>query len=189
MRRLAVSLAAALATIAATGGLARADDLGKPGTPNGPPAGITPVTVTLQTVLHAHDVAMGIAAHPTVTDIEQGTITAYGLTGTYRDVYAGLRAGSDYSSTETIGPFTSSEGRYHGQRWRRDENGVTNVIQDAQRTAEFEERNFSEQVENPSNDVKLLGEVQSPVDAYVVQVHVKGQSGSWGVLRQEDRAS
>ena len=180
MRHVAAILAAAFAALASAVGVAQADDVGKPGTPNGPPAGIQPVTVTLQSVLHAHDTAMGITAHPTVTDIEQGTITAYGLTGSYRDVYAGLRAGSDYSSTETLGPFTSSDGRYHGQRWRRDENGVTDVMQDTQRAAEFVERGFTNEAEDTSNDVKLLGEVTSPVDAYVVQVGVKGESPSWG---------
>lgn len=179
MRQAAAILAATVAALACAGG-AMADDVGKPGTPNGPPAGIQPVTVTLQAVLHMHDTAMGISAHPTVTDIEQGTITAYGLTGKYRDVYAGLRAGSDYASTETMGPFTSSEGRYHGQRWRRDENGVTDVMQDAQRAAAFVERGFTNEAEDTSNDVKLLGEVTSPVDAYVVQVKVKGESPSWG---------
>ena len=72
----------------------KSDDIGKPGTPNGPPAGIAPVTVTLESVLRAYEAARGITAHPTLTDIEQGTINAYGMHGTYRDVYAGLRSGS-----------------------------------------------------------------------------------------------
>ena len=64
-------------------GVAKADDIGKPGTPNGPPS-TAPITVTLKSVFHTHDTAMAV------------------MTGKYRDVYAFLRAGSDYSSTEWI---------------------------------------------------------------------------------------
>jgi len=180
MRQAVAIFAATSAAIACLGGLANADDIGKPGTPNGPPTGITPVTITLRSVLRAHDKATGIISHPTVTDIEEGTIHAYGMIGTYRDVYAGLRPNSDYLSTVTMGPFTTSEGRYHAQRWRRDENGIVNVMQDAQRAAAFVEQDFTSEVEDTSNDVKLLGEVTSPVDAYVVQVSIKGIAPSWG---------
>lgn len=180
MSKAPLSSAALVVALACFGHAALADDIGKPGTPNGPPAGISPVTVTLQSVLRAYDTAIGITAHPTVTDVEDGTIAAYGMTGTYHDVYAGLRAGSDYSSTETIGPFTTMEGRYHGQRWRRDENGMTNVMQDTQRATGFEARSFAGEAESSSDDVKLLGEVTSPVDAYVVQVTPKGESPTWG---------
>jgi aspartyl protease len=180
MSKIGALVAAAILAFVSLRGAALGDDIGKPGTPNGPPASIAPVSVTLQTVLRAYDTAAGISAHPTVTDVEEGTIAAYGTTGTYRDVYAGLRSGSDYRSTETVGPFTTMEGRYHGQRWRRDENGVTNVMQGAQRAAEFAQRSFTDQASDTTNDVKLLGEVTSPVDAYVVQVAVKGDSPTWG---------
>lgn len=180
MSKTVAPLLSAIAALACFGGVALADNIGKPGTPNGPPLGIAPVTVTLQSVMRTYDTAVGIAAHPTVTDVEDGTISAYGITGTYHDVYAGLRSGSDYSSTTTMGPFTTMEGRYHGQRWRRDENGVTDVMQDAQRAAEFEARSFTDEVQDTSSDSKLLGEVTSPIDAYVVQVDDKGDSPSWG---------
>jgi len=158
---------------------AAADDLDKPGTSNGPPAGISPVSIKLQSVLDANDAAVGRLAHKSITDVEEGTISAYGLTGTYRHVYAGLHAGDDFRSTTTLGPFTSQRGRLRGQRWRRDENGNTNVVQDTVRADEGDALGFIGDTENPKNDVKLLGEITTPVDAYVVQVDRKGLPAFW----------
>jgi hypothetical protein len=158
---------------------ARSDDLGKPGSSDGPPLGISPVSIKLQTVLDASDLAVGRLAHKSITDVESGTISAYGLSGSYKDVYAGLHGGDDFSATMTLGPFTSEHGRLHGQRWRRDENGITNVLQDTVRADEGDALGFIGDTENPKNDVTLLGEVPTPVDAYVVQVKRKGQAPFW----------
>lgn len=154
-------------------------DLGKPGSSNGPPVGITPVTIKLQTVLDANDAAVGRFAHKSITDVEVGTISAYGLTGKYKNVYAGLHSNDDFSTMTTLGPFTSEHGRLQGQRWRRDENGITNVLQDTVRADEGDALGFIGDTENPKNDVSLLGEVATPVDAYVVQVKRKGLSPFW----------
>ncbi len=177
MKHSLVLLAIAMALGAASP--ARADSIGGPGSSNGPPAGITPVTVKLQTVLDNYDAALGSATHRSVTDIEQGTITAYGLAGTYRDVYAGLHYGDDFRSSTSLGPFSSSNGRLNGQRWHHDENAITNVVQDAVRDDEADARTFSGETRNPKNDVTLLGEVTTPVDAYVVQVARKNLSPFW----------
>jgi hypothetical protein len=98
----------------------RADDSSKPVSPDGPPPGIVPVSIKLQTVLDANDAAVGRLAHKSITDVEQGTISAYGFIGTYKDVYAGLHSNDDFSATTTLGPFTSGRGRLHGQRWREE---------------------------------------------------------------------
>ena len=183
MKSIALVLSALLTVGVSLALPAKADDIGKPGTPNGPPVGISPVTdtrVTMQSLLRAYEEAKGIIAHPTMTDIEQGTISAYGLRGTYRHVYAGLRSGSDYAESESVGPFSSGNGRYHGQRWRRDENGVTDVMQVTAHPEDFFARDFADQAQDTSNDVTLLGEVTSPVDAYVIQVKSKDGSASWG---------
>ena len=158
---------------------ALADDVGKAGASDGPPLGITPVTIKLQSVLDANDEAVGRQNHRSITDVEEGTIRAYGLAGKYRDVYSGLHYGDDYRSTQSFGPFSSSEGRLNGQRWHRDENGITNVAQDTVREDETDALSFTGETENPKNDVTLLGEVTSPVDAYVVQVKQKNEAPFW----------
>jgi hypothetical protein len=159
--------------------IALADDIGRPGATDGPPVGIASAPIKLQSVFDANDSARGGMAHKSITDVETGTITAYGLTGRYRDVYAGLHSADDFRRTLTVGPFTVERGRYQGQRWRRDENGVTNIVQDTVRADENDARGFIADTENPKNNVKLLGEVTLPVDAYVVQVSVKNQAPFW----------
>src|SRR5579863_4418514 len=156
-----------------------ADDVGKPGASDGPPVGISPVTIKLQTVLDDNDTANGGLQHRSVTDIESGTITAYGLTGTYRHVFVGLHSGDDYSETESLGPFTTEEGQYGGQRWRQNENGITNVLQNAVRSDDVDARSYVADNENPKNEVTLLGEVTTPVDAYVVQDSPPGSVPFW----------
>jgi Aspartyl protease len=170
---------AVLVTLLIGAAAVQADDSSKPVSPDGPPPGIVPVSIKLQTVLDANDAAVGRLAHKSITDVEEGTISAYGFIGTYKDVYAGLHSNDDFSSTTTLGPFTSGRGRLHGQRWRRDENGVTNVLQDTVRADEGDALGFIGDTENPKNDVSLLGEVTSPVSAYVVQVKRKGLLGFW----------
>lgn len=150
-----------------------ADGPDKAGSNNGPPAGIAPVTIKLQTVLDNFDEAIGRQSHRSITEVETGTLSEYGMSGKFRDVYAGLHSGDDFKHTETVGPFTDSFGRYQGQRWRQNENGITNVLQDTVRADEEDESTFIDDTENPKNDVSMLGEVTSPIDAYVVQVAKK----------------
>jgi hypothetical protein len=140
---------------------------------------VVPVAVKLRTILDANDAAVGRTQHKSITSIEEGTITAYGVTGHYRDVSAGLHSGDDFRSSETLGPFTSEFGRYHGTRWRRNENGITNVLQDTVRADENDILSFISETENPKNDVTLLGEVTMPVDAYVIQVKRKNFYPFW----------
>src|SRR5215472_10236626 len=122
--------------------VAWAEGVGRPGANDGPPLGISPVTIKLQSVLDANDAAVGRLVHRSITDVEVGTLSGYGLTGTYRDVYAGLHSGDDYFSTETLGPFTTRHGRYQNQRWRQNENGITNIMQDTVRADENDVRSF-----------------------------------------------
>jgi predicted aspartyl protease len=53
--------------------------------------------------------------------VEEWTVTAYGLTGAERVV----RFGDDVRVVSRLGPFLDQEGRYRGQGWQQNENGVT----------------------------------------------------------------
>jgi aspartyl protease len=180
-----ILLAVALALLVQASAAAGAPDIGNPGTSNGPPLGITPATIKLQTILDRNDAVVGRVAHKSITHVQVGTITAYGLTGTFRDVYAGLHYTDDFHSTVKLGPFVSEHGRFHGQRWRKDENGVTNVVQDTVRADENDLGRFVSDTENPKNDVTLLGEVTSPFPAYVVQVKLKNRPPFWSFYNKQ----
>ena len=82
--------------------------------PDAPPPGVVPATVKLQTVLDAADTAVGSQAHRSITDVEMGTIDAYGIAGTYRDVYTSLHEDADYHRSVSLPPLSWQEGQYDG---------------------------------------------------------------------------
>lgn len=164
---------------------ARADGVGRAGANDGPPLGIASVSIKLQSVLDANDAAVGRTTHKTITDVEEGMISEYGMMGHYRAVYAGLHSGDDYAETTTVGPFTSRRGRSSSQRWRQDENGITNVVQDTVRAEENSVLGFINDTENPKNDVVLLGEITAPEDDYVVQVKRKNLIPFWSFYNKK----
>jgi predicted aspartyl protease len=87
-----------------------------------------------------------------------------GLDGTERDVWSG----DDYRVDETIGPFVTAEGRYHGQRWETNENGYTLLKRGIHQRAEANVRALEKT--DPGDDVKLLGRLHAPAEVYVVRV-------------------
>jgi hypothetical protein len=147
--------------------------------PDSPPSGVTPTTVKLQTVLDANSAAVGTQLHRSITDIETETITAYGLTGTAREEYTGLHADDDYRRVVTLGPESWSEGRYKGQGWRRNENGITTNLHPDESGEGSNIRQLEANVTNPKNDVSLVGEVTEPFAAYVVQVKRPSDASYW----------
>jgi len=144
-----------------------------------PPSGLTPTTVKLQTVLDANSAAVGSQTHRSITDIQTETITAYGLTGTAREEYTGLHSDDDYRRVVTLGPESWSEGRYKGQGWRRNENGITTNLHPDESGEGSNLHQLEANVTNPKNDVSLLGEVTDPFAAYVVQVKRPGEAPYW----------
>lgn len=173
------ALLAAGAVAAVMFGTARAGAINRPLVYDDPPPGIVPVTIKLQSVLDASEAAIGRTEHKIITEVEEGTIGAYGLTGRYRKVYAGLHADDDSRQGVSLGPFTESFGRYQGQRWRHNENGITTVLQDTVRADENDALGFLGDTDNPKNDVTLLGEIAAPAPAYVVQVKRKNLEPFW----------
>jgi hypothetical protein len=144
-----------------------------------PPPGIRSTAVKLQTVLDANDEAVGSLTHRSTTNIETGTLQAYGLSGTFRNVYTGLHSSSDYHKSFALPPLSFQEGQYKGQRWRRNENGITTDLHPDYSSRGSDVKLLAADALNPKNDVKLLGEVTDPFTAYVVQVKRKYEAPYW----------
>ena len=87
-----------------------------------------------------------------------------GLEGTERDQWSG----DDYRVDTKIGPFVTAEGRYRGQRWETNENGYTLLKRGIHQHAQANVRALEKT--DPGDDVKLLGRLRAPADAYVVRV-------------------
>lgn len=140
-----------------------------------PPTGIKATTETLPQVLSLYGASLGKAAHP-ATSSETTTIVGHGMTETDTE----LRSGGDYVMTSHMGQVTTSEGRFHGQQWRQDEDGytrtITGVHSEDQRSADALQGAVQG---DPSPSVRLLGEVSSPTSAYVVEVHPDGGRLEW----------
>lgn len=140
-----------------------------------PPSGIVPTTATLEQVLTAHAKAVGTRADPNDAVIEDETFTANGLSGTSHDVsYKG-----DYISTTTTGSFVTSEGTVDGRSWSEDVNGQVVDIKGVHERGEVDARALDDALIHPGENVQLLGEVASPISAYVVEVNPPSGRPQW----------
>ena len=89
----------------------------------GPAAGEPPFASSpLATILANVDAASG--TEPPGVSVEDWALSAYGLTGTEHVV----RGADDLRVMTTLGPFLDQEGRYRGQAWRQNANGVTVLL-------------------------------------------------------------
>ncbi len=138
--------------------------------PTAQPAGIMPTTMTLKKLLTLHEKAGGRLAIGTphtraaTWSIEQGTLTGT-LTSTF--------SGKDYREDTALGPFHSAEGRLDGKKWQQNRNGLTRTISGVHQRDTVNEYALAHALA-PDSGVTLLGEVVSPIDAYVVKVDPKG---------------
>jgi hypothetical protein len=135
-----------------------------------PPAGIAPAGITLKKLLALHAVAVGHAPKGSARmRIDTATIQDGTLTGTQTSVVSG----NDYRDDTTLGPFHSAEGHLDGKDWVHNRNGLTRTLSGIHQRDDINayalEHPFA-----PQSGVALLGEVQSPVHAYVVKVSPKG---------------
>ncbi len=139
-----------------------------------PPAGVTPCNVTLSQILKNYTVATGKrVAGTTDTSFETWTFSKAGLNGTETLVRKGL----DYYSRITQGPLVDEYGQLLGHRWHRDANGVVSPVQSVDYTS-FEMLLFTDSFNDaadPKNDVKILGEIEDPQPAYVLEVKLTGE--------------
>lgn len=139
-----------------------------------PPAGITPTTVSLAQILKNYSAATGRLVHSAVnTRQETWSFTKAGLNGTETLLRS---ASSDYRSHIVTGPLSEDYGQFFGHAWHRDANGVVSPVESPDYTS-FQMllfmRNMDEAAD-PKNDVTVLGEVQSPKPAYVLQIKTTG---------------
>ena len=87
-----------------------------------------------------------------------------GLDGTEREVWSG----EDYRFDLAVGPFSTAEGRYQGQRWITNENGYTLLKRGVHQRAEANVRALEKA--DPGDDVRMLGRLRAPADVYVLRV-------------------
>jgi len=163
----ALTCAAALFWLSATSAAGSLEDA---------PPGLQPTTASLSDVLSHYDSSEN--AQIVHTRIEKWRVSERGLTGSYVET----TSGDDYRAVLTLGPLTSMNGRWHGQSWRQDENGLTVLRQDIhQKTAISEEAlDYAlDHPRSPGRGIELVGEIDAPAHAYVVRVHPEGGRLVW----------
>lgn len=145
-------------------------------TRTGPPQGISTTTATLANVMALNAKAMGKPLTSFSTRIEEWSINGGGFESTSRTVWSG----KDFKTVEHRGPFVDQEGRIGGVRWELNENGILVIMGGVhQETEHFETAVEAARAGSPGSDVTLLGEVSSPVAAYVVEIRPAGDPPTW----------
>ena len=141
-----------------------------------PPSGLRPAGMALTDVLRRYDRAAGdLSFH---TRAEEWQVQERGLTGTFVQKISG----EDLVTTLSLGPFLTMEGRYLGQSWRQDENGLTVLRQDIHQKTAISEKAIDaafDHPETPGPGIELLGETTGEKPAFVVQVHPSGGRLVW----------
>jgi Aspartyl protease len=142
----------------------------------GPPPGIQPTSATLADVLAANAKAEGKPLDAFATRVLEWSFRDSGSDGVERTIWRG----ADYKTTDTFGPVIMQEGRLNGLGWRENYNGQT-VLQWGLHPEEmaFEQALRLARGGSPGDFVKLLGEVQEPVAAYVVSVAAPTGRPTW----------
>jgi hypothetical protein len=135
--------------------------------PNAPPDGLHASAASLTTVLAQWRKADGAPKNKLVTEVESDAVTAYGLIGVTRIV----TAGDDYRETDTLGPVSTQFGRYHGQRWRLNENGILINQIGVHKRDQVDNQALRVAMTASTKDVALAGEVDAPVAAYVLELN------------------
>jgi hypothetical protein len=141
-----------------------------------PPDGIATTTVTLADVLGINARAEGKPLTSFSTRSEEWSISGGGLASTTRTVWSG----KDYKTVDRRGPFVEEDGRIGGVRWEQNANGILVIMGGVHQEDEhFEAAMDAARAGTPGDAVKLLGEVPTPVAAYVVEVRPAGDPPTW----------
>jgi hypothetical protein len=141
-----------------------------------PPPNLLPSVAHLPKILSAHEKAVGTPT-PGLRDtaIEQWSFTDAGAAGTEHLT----RAGSNYRSRITRGPFVVERGQLDGKRWQRDLNGIVTPTTLREADSFFAQR-VLEDAADPKNDVSVAGEIGGPQPCYVLKVTLSGEKHpSW----------
>lgn len=131
------------------------------------PPGITSTTTTLKAILEMNRLAIGKPTAPLLTDVETGTVSAYGLTGTYRVAIDH----KNWRRSETLGTFTTQYGEYNGVKWNQNENGLTVTLHGVHQRDEISALALANTPGTDDPNVRLLGQVAAPAHAYVIEVN------------------
>jgi predicted aspartyl protease len=142
--------------------------------PYAPPGGISATSARLQDVLAAARKARGADAAFS-TSVEEGSLSAWGLKGKFRNVVSG----DDYRSVYDLGDMSFQNGRLNGQLWRRSENGLVVLLRGVHNASEIDNEALGLYLKHPSSDLRLLGETAGAGAAYVVEVHPQGGLLVW----------
>ena len=139
-----------------------------------PPAGVQPTTTSLADVLALF--AKGDPRPASGTLRETEVLQADGETGTI----SYLRSGSDFIEREQLGPVSSAWGSIAGRQWRQDEDGYTRFVSGVHGEEAVSAQALRRAMDGgAATDVRLLGVVKQPVDAYVVEVDPPGGRHEW----------
>ena len=128
-----------------------------------PPDGIVTSNVTLAQVLTKYQSARGaVDADSEIT--EEGALDQGQLAGTYEI----LSQGADYVRTTTLGPFVNRDGRHGSVAWSENANGQSTTSRGDDALRYVGTRWLDPRLN--ATDCTLLGELTSPVAAYVVDL-------------------
>ncbi len=154
---------AALAFFAAVIGGSGAHAVAAPAEGPSDPPGLQPTSTTLAAVIASAKKAYGRATRTDAALAEQWTTTDAG------DVENGssVTMGADYAITLTTAGLTRRYGEYKGRSWEQNENGIVTLLEGVHGNARgsLDDTWRSAEVDG----ARLLGEVQSPGPAYVVE--------------------
>jgi len=134
--------------------------------PAAPPLGIQPVsTITLAQIVARHRLAVGKPDARPQTRVEQWTYTD----GTRSGTQTTYRSGNDYREDRSLGPFHYAHGELGGKTWEQNSNGLTRFLSGIHERTDVNDYALAHLL-LASSGAQLLGEVASPVPAYVVKV-------------------
>jgi len=141
-----------------------------------PPEGIQTTTSTLSEVLSFNTKAEGKRLDSFASRIEEWSTSGGGFESTSRTVWSG----KDYKEIDHRGPFTEENGAIGGVHWEQNINGILVILGGVHQ----EEEHFRSAMDlarsgNPGDAVKLLGEVRTPIAAYVLEVRPAGDPPTW----------
>lgn len=137
-------------------------------------ANVGQTSAALQDVLALHERSLGKQQDSFATQSEEWRVVESGVTGTLKRI----AIGSDYLVTRARGPITTMHGRYRGQLWKQNENGLTVAIRGVHQQDAVSAEALKNARTSPVDGVTLIGETSSPA-TYVVEVNPSGGRHEW----------
>ena len=141
-----------------------------------PPEGIQNTTATLADVMALNAKAVGKQLDSIASGVEEWSFRSGGMDITERTLWKGR----DFKTTTMHGLLSTQRGRIAGVHWLQTYNGFTVIMGGVHPEGDnLEEAMSSARAGKPGDAVTLLGEVTSPVAAFIVQVRPVGDPPTW----------